>query len=109
MAISTARLVVKEVGSLGADLQNTQDEYTTQSELLGSGEIQSPYEWHGQDEKCRIGNDVRDGVSIEELVDVDATGEAARRRRRWRKSRPKCAHGLALEDCNEDLGKGLKH
>ena len=67
--------------------------------------MQLPYEWHRQNEKCRICNYVRDGVSIEELVDVDATCEAAWCGRSRRISCPKRAHRLTLEDCDQNLSK----
>lgn len=47
--ITLSRLSVQPViqKRFGADLQYTENEDTTQSELLGSGEMQFPYEWHG--------------------------------------------------------------
>ena len=68
--------------------------------------MQLPYEWHRQNEKCRICDDVWDGIPNEEVVDIDAAREASRLGRRRRKSCPKCAHRLALEDGDKDLGMG---
>ncbi len=93
-------------GWMDGDLQNTENENATQGEFLSPRKLQSPDEWHRQYENCTICNDIRDRVSVEELVDIDATGVAAGWRWGRRKPRPDSGHRLTLEDGNENLEEG---